>query len=61
VQKPEKAKVIPCKWGFKLKKGIDGIPDRYKARLVAKGFAETYGENYDETFAPVVREETIRM
>jgi hypothetical protein len=43
------------------KRGIDGIPDRYKTRLVAKGFAQTYGENYDETFAPVVRKETIRM
>jgi hypothetical protein len=47
--------------GFKLKKEIDGIPDSYKARLMAKGFAQTYGENYDETFAPVVRKETIRM
>jgi hypothetical protein len=61
VEKPEKTKVIPCKWGFKLKMGIDGVPDRYKARLIAKGFAQTYGENYDETFAPVVRKETIRM
>jgi hypothetical protein len=30
-------------------------------RLVAKGFAQTYGENYDETFVPVVRKETVRM
>jgi hypothetical protein len=36
VEKPENAKVITCKWLFKLKKGIDGVPDRYKARLVPK-------------------------
>jgi hypothetical protein len=51
VEKPENTKVILCKWVFKLKKGIDGVPDRYKARLVAKWFAQTYSENYDETFA----------
>jgi hypothetical protein len=34
VEKPENTKVIPCKWVFKLKKGIGGVPDRYKARLV---------------------------
>jgi hypothetical protein len=61
VEKPEKAKDIPCKLVFKLKKGIYGVPDRYKARLVAKGFVQTYSENYDETFASVVRKETIRM
>jgi hypothetical protein len=60
-EKPEKAKVISCKWVFKLKTEIYGIPDHYKARLVAKGFAQTYGENYDETFAPVVHKEIIRM
>jgi hypothetical protein len=54
--------VVPCKWGFKLKKELtDGVPDHYKAQLVAKGFTQTYGENYDETFGPVVSKETIRM
>jgi hypothetical protein len=61
VEKPENAKVIPCKWVYKLKKGTDDVPDCYKAQLVAKGFTQTYGENYDETFAPVVRKETMRM
>ena len=39
VSKPEKQKVVSCKWIFKIKDG-DGRnePTRYKARLVAKGF-----------------------
>jgi hypothetical protein len=31
---------------------VDGSMGRYKAKLVAKGFTQTYGTNYEETFAP---------
>ncbi|KAE8690449.1 hypothetical protein F3Y22_tig00110895pilonHSYRG00464 [Hibiscus syriacus] len=34
---------------------------RYKARLVAKGFTQTHRVNYLETFAPVVKLNTIRV
>ncbi|KAK9679020.1 Reverse transcriptase (RNA-dependent DNA polymerase) [Popillia japonica] len=52
---PPGKRLIGCKWVYKLKTDSEGNIQRYKARLVAKGFTQR------ETFAPVVRYESIRM
>ena len=62
VEKPEKKKIIGCKWVFKFKEGIPGVEEpRFKARLVAQGFSHVEGIDYTEVFAPVVKHVSIRI
>ena len=55
VSPPKNRNVIKCKWVFTVK--ADG---RYKARVVARGFTQEHGIDYEETFSPVTRYESIR-
>ena len=60
VELPNGRSAVGCKWVFKKKSDAEGKVERYKARLVAQGFAQRYGQDYDETFCPVVRFESVR-
>lgn len=60
IEGPSGSDIVDCRWVYKTKENPDGSI-KYKARLVARGFSQKYGENYWETYAPVVKCSTIRM
>jgi hypothetical protein len=54
-----KQNVVGTKWVFRNKKDEHGVVTRNKARLVAKHYAQVAGLDFEETFAPVARLESI--
>lgn len=50
---------IKSRWIFKVKPPTTNSAARYKARLVAKGFSQRPGIDFDETFSPVVKYNTL--
>ena len=52
---------MKCKLAFKNKFSDDGSPLKYKTILVAKGYSQVHGIDYNETFVPVAKMDSIRL
>jgi hypothetical protein len=61
VDLPPGKRAIPLKWVFKVKHDAKGNFEKYKARIVVKGYSQVAGLDFNETFAPVVRVESVRV
>jgi hypothetical protein len=60
VERP-KLNIVDNKWVFRNKQDEHGVVTRNKSRLVTKGYSQIEGFNFEETFAPIVRLELIRI
>ena len=60
VDLPKNRVALKCKWVFKKKIDSDSKVIKHKTRLVAKGFDQKYEIDYNETFCPVVKFESVR-
>ena len=59
--RPKIVHVIDTKWIFKNKTDEEGEVIRNKSWLVAQGYIQVEGVDFDESFAPVARLESIRI
>ena len=46
---------------FKVKYYSDGSFNKFKARLVARGFSQVQGVDFEQTFAPTVKFDSLRL
>lgn len=57
---PDGRRPVGHKWVFTVKYTPTGLIDRFKARLVAQGFSQVQGIDFEETYSPTVRLESLR-
>jgi hypothetical protein len=58
---PQGTKTIMSIWSFKRKWYPDGTLNKHKARLCAHGEMQTWGQNYWETYGPVVNWASVHL
>lgn len=59
VDTPNDKDIIGLKWVYKTKYNEDGSIQKHKTKLVAKSYNQQARVDFNETFAPIARIETI--
>lgn len=60
VDLPDDQRTIGSKWVFTVKYTPTGLLDKFKARLVGQGFSQMPGIDFEETYSPTMRLESLR-
>jgi hypothetical protein len=58
---PQGKKAITCRWIYKKKLRINGAVKCYKARLIARGCKQKLEVEFEKTFAPIAKWNTIKV
>jgi hypothetical protein len=58
---PAWAKIVGTRWVFAIKQNEQAEVVKRKARIVAQGFSQRPGFDYNETYSPVVRYDSLRL
>ncbi len=61
VERKPDMNIIGSTWTYRIKRNEFGTPIKHKSRLCAQGFNQLPGIDYNDTFAPVVEVNTIRL
>ena len=61
IELPRGYEKVGSKWVFKTKHDSKGNIGRFKAELVAKGFTQKEGIDYQETFSPISKNDSLRI
>ena len=57
---PKEKYLISVKWIYKTKKDADGNVKKHKSRMVARGFTHQPGIDFNEMFAPIACNDTVK-
>jgi len=58
---PSNARFITTRWVFKYKRDSTGRIVKRKARLVARGYSQEPGTDFHDTFAPTLKQDSLRV
>ena len=61
VDLPPRRKLVQCKWVFRTNFAAYGSPLKYNGILIVKGYSQVHSIDYNETFSPVAKMDSIRL